>query len=174
MDMKQFEEISLLGRIGYAIMCAEAYLTAIHPSRDWRPLFEMLWSICDKGTFWDEWASEILEILPECLFEFPSFEQSDFSHLDEKDYEIMKSLLSDYDSGTDILLEGIRNMEEAYAYTEIDGIGEESLDILEDIVEVLEKAAVPLPDPKAVAFSSFEECGGRGEPFDYHLLSAVL
>ncbi len=64
----------------------------------------------------------------------------------------MKSLLYDHDAGTDALLEGIRDMEEAYAYTEIDGIGEESLEILGGIVEVLEGAAVPLPDPKAVAF----------------------
>lgn len=174
MNMTQFEGVSLLGRISYAIMCAENYLTAIHPDRDWRPLFELLWSICDEGTFWDEWASEVLEVLPECLFEFPTFEQSDFDHLDEASYDTMVSLLKDHDDGTDSLLEGIRDMEEAYAYTEIDGIGKESLDILEGIVEVLEKAGVQLPDPKAVAFSSFKECGGRGDSFDFHFLSTVL
>lgn len=174
MNMKQFEGVSLLGRISYAIMCAENYLTAIHPNRDWRPLFELLWSICDEGTFWDEWASKVLEVIPECLFEFPAFEQSDFDHLDEASYNTMKSLLKDHDTGTDALLEGIRDMEEAYAYTEIDGVGEESLDILGDVVEVLEKAGVQLPDPKAVAFSSFEECGGRGDSFDCRPLSTVL
>ena len=74
----------------------------------------------------------------------------------------MASLLKDHDDRTDALFEGIRDMEEAYAYTVIDCIGKESLDILEGIVEVLEKAGVQLPDPKAVAFSSFKECGGRG------------
>lgn len=174
MKMEQFEGVSLLGRISYAIMCAENYLIAIHPDRDWRPLFKLLWSICNEGTFWDEWASEVLEVLPEYLFEFPTFEQSDFDHLDETTYNTMKSLLKDHDAGTDALLEGIRDMEEAYAYTEVDGIGKESLDILEGIIEVLEKAEVQLPDPKEVAFSSFEECNGRGNSFDSHFLSIVL
>ena len=174
MDMKQFEGISLLGRISYAIMCAESYFTVTHPDRDWRPLFELLWSICDEGVFWDEWADRVLEVIPEYLFEFPSFEQSDFSYLDENVYNAMRSLLHDHDAGADTLLEGIRDMEEAYAYTEIDGIGEESLDILGGIVEVLEGATVPLPDPKAVAFSSFEECGGRGNSFDCRGLSKGL
>ncbi len=159
MNMKQFEGISLLGRISYAIMCAERYLTTIHPDRNWRPLFELLWSICDEGTFWDEWASKVLDVVPEYLFEFPTFEESDFDHLDKGGYETMKSLLVDHDAGTDALLEGIVDMEEAYAYTEIGGVGEESLDILGSVIKVLEDAGILLPDPRAVAFSSFEECG---------------
>ena len=174
MNIKQFEGISLLGRISYAIMCAETYLTTIHPNRDWRPLFGLLWSICDEATYWDEWASKVLEVVPEYLFEFPSFEESDFDHLDEESYNTMRSLLSDYDAGTDTLLEGIVDMEEAYAYTEIGGIGEESLDILESVVKVLEDSGMPLPDPQAVAFSSFKECGGRGSSFDFRPLSIVL
>lgn len=174
MNVKQFEDISLLGRISYAIMCAEAYLTTAHPDRNWRPLFSLLWSICDEDTFWDEWTSEVLEVVPEYLFEFPSFGESSFDYLDEEGYNIMKSLLVDHDAGTDTLLEGIVEMEEAYAYTEIAGIGEESLDILARIVEVLEDAGIPLPDPQVVAFSSFEECGGRGNSFDCRPLSIVL
>lgn len=174
MNMRQFEGISLLGRISYAIMCAERYLTALHPDRDWRPLFELLWSICDEGTFWDEWSSKVLDVVPEYLFEFSSFEESDFDYLDKEGYETMKSLLVDHDAGTDVLLEGIVDMEEAYAYTEVSGIGEESLDILGSVVKVLEDARIPLPNPQAVAFSSFEECGGRGNSFDCHPLSIVL
>lgn len=174
MNLKQFEGISLLGRISYAIMCMEIYLTSIHPDRDWRPLFKILWSICNEETYWDEWASEVLEVVPEYLFEFPSFEESDFRYLDEESYRAMKSLLSDHDAGTDILIEGILDMEEAYSYTEITRVGEESLRILQSITDVLEDAGIPLPDPQEVAFSSFEELEGRGNSFDYRLLSKIL
>lgn len=174
MIMKQFEGISLLGRISYAIMCAEKYLTTIHPDRNWRPLFELLWSICKEETFWDEWASKVIEVVPKYLFEFPTFEESDFEYLDKEGYETMKTLLIDHDAGTDTLLEGIVDMEEAYAYTEISGIGEESLDILGSIIKVLKDGEIPLPDPQVVAFSSFKECNGRGNSFDCRPLSIVL
>lgn len=80
------------------------------------------WSIWTKAPSGTNGPSKVVEVLPECLFEFPTFEQSDFDHLDKASYNTMVSLLKDLDDRTDALLEGILDMEEAYAYTVIDGV----------------------------------------------------
>lgn len=168
-----FRNVSWNGRIAYAIMCAIKYLSTKYPHKNWTPLFEKLWNATGE-MFLDEWSKRIIDILPDCFFEFPSFEKSDFNYLTKSEYEIFKDLYNGLDEDFATLIEAIHSMEEIYAFTNIPGYGEESLKILEDIASMLEKENIPLPDPKLVEFSKFSEKNGWGEPFDGTKLSIIL
>ena len=174
MDMSIFNNISWRGRVAYAIMCLEKYLTTNDSNKDWSPLSKKLWAVTDGKMFLDEWSDHIVDLLPECFFAFKNYASSDFTYLTEEEYNTFKILYEGLGEDFSQLLEFIHEMEEVYAYTVIDDNGEKSAEVLEDIVKILEKNNISLPDPNIVSFSRFDEKEGRGEPFDGTKLSIVL
>lgn len=167
------KSISIRGRIVYAIMCAEKYISTKYPSNAWKLVFKPFWEICESET-WDEWSDKVLEYIPEILLEFDNYESSDFEYLPKSEYEQIKKLYKNTDKNVNTILYNIRRIELAYSYSSISGIGKESLDIIEEIVKILEKEKIKLPDPQQVAFSKFTEKNGWGEPFDGKNLSVIL
>jgi len=91
---KALEGVSMNGRMAYAIMCLESYVLAKYPDRDWKAVFEKLWE-ATGDVYWDTWSCWVNDMLPECLFEFPSYQESDFSKLDEKTYDKLCNLTRD-------------------------------------------------------------------------------
>lgn len=174
MDIKIFSNISWRGRVAYAIMCLEKYLVTKEPNKDWTPLSKKLWTITGGKMFLDEWSDRVIDILPKCLLEFKDFASSDFTYLTEEEYNTFKNLYEGLGEDFSQLMEKIHEMEEVYAYTVIDDNGEKCAEILEEIIQILEKNSIFLPDYNLVTFSKFEEKEGRGEPFDGTKLSIVL
>lgn len=177
MNRAMLRQISMNGRMAYAIMTIERYLPDTYPSKDWSILSAQMWRA--TATAWDTWTDSFIEIIPEYLFEFPTYEESGFEHLSSEDHKSFAELYSGVTSGDsndtiNIFLESLRLIEEVYCYTSISGFGEESLDILEKICDIVEDAGIQLPDPQLVAFSPFTEKDGWGEDFDGTYLSAVL
>lgn len=173
MITEALKSISLRGRIVYAIMCAEKYASTKFPSNAWKLVFKPFWEICESET-WDEWSDKVLEYIPEILLEFDSYESSDFDYLPKSEYEQIRKLFKTTNKNVNTILYNIRKIELAYSYSSISGIGKESLDIIEEIVKILEKEKIELPDPQRVAFSKFSEKNGWGEPFDGKGLSIIL
>ena len=62
--------------MAYSILCVGEVLVAKYPDDDWSVLSkEMLKA---TSTYWDEWGNRFIEIIPEYLFEFDTYEESDF------------------------------------------------------------------------------------------------
>lgn len=162
-----FEDISLLGRISYGIMCAEKYAVAKAPDRDWTPLFERLWTIADDETYWDTWGDQVVELLPECLSDSDEYSPDDFEHLSEPEFWEMRKLFSGMPPEWNVLLKRIHDMEDVYVYTPIPGTGAASLEFLQEIAGILHNNGIDLPDWEKVSFSKFSECNGRGNSFDF-------
>ena len=168
-----FEDISLRGRIAYGIMCAENYALAKHPERDWKPVFTELWRISDD-IMWDDWADRVADLLPEYIHEGDSYDEDEFSWIDEAGFEKLKALYAGMSEGWSTIIRDIFDMEEEYAYSSIPGKGTASIRMLEEIIGTLRSEGVELPDAKKVAFSRFEEYDGWGKPFDCTGLSKIL
>ena len=167
------EEISLRGRIAFAIMCAERYVLAKKPGADWSFVFSELWRIADD-IHWDDWSDRVIDLLPEYIYELDCYNPDEFSWIDEKGFTTLKELYAGFGEDWANLLQDIVDMEEAYAYTSIPGVGQESISSLEDVLSILAKADVAAPPLESVAFSRFPERGGRGNPFDKLELSIIL
>lgn len=168
-----FEDISLRGRIAYGIMCAENYALVKHPERDWKPVFTELWRISDD-IMWDDWADRVADLLPEYIHEGDSYDEDEFSWIDEAGFEKLKALYAGMSEGWSTIIRDIFDMEEEYAYSSIPGKGTASIRMLEEIIGTLRSEGVELPDAKKVAFSRFEEDDGWGKPFDCTGLSKIL
>jgi len=167
-----FNDISMIGRFAYSVMCAERYALTKYPEKDWKPLFSWMW----KGTseYFDEWYYRFMEILPEYLYEFDNFKDADFEFLNEEDYKFYSVLLKDIDKNMEKLMTIPAKISMVYSYTVIPGIGRESIKLVEEAIKILKENGIELPDPDAVSFSRFSEKDGWGEPFDGKQLSIIL
>ena len=171
--IKQFEDISIRGRIAYGTMCAEEYILSTRPTQDWSPVFKKIWDF-NEAEYWDDWHDEMLDILPECFLEFPSYETSDFQVLTKEEYAAINALYQPIPEHWEAIIKNIFAMEEAYAYSTIPGTGLESLQSLSAIIDVLEGLHITLPSLNSVQQYRFAEKKGWGERFDCKPLSKIL
>lgn len=137
-----FNNISMIGRFAYAVMCAEKYALAKYPEKDWRPLFSWMW----QGTsdYFDEWYYRFMEILPEYLYEFNSYKDADFEYLSEEDYNYYSEFLKDIDENMETLLVIPTKISMVYSYTSIPGIGKECTDLVKRAIKILEDNKIDL------------------------------
>lgn len=172
-EIQAFEKISLTGRIAYGIMCAEEYLTSKYPQKKWNIVFLEFWKITGLD-LWDGWMESALEFIPEYCFEFENYESSDFEYLSQEQYEELKILYSNVDSDVNTILNMVYNLACSHAYSAIVGVGEESLEALNEIICFLEERGVALPDFDKVKNYSISEKNGWGFPFNGTALSKIL
>lgn len=168
-----FENISLRGRMAYVIMCAERYALTKKPDAEWRPVFKDLWSITED-IMWDDWSDRVMDLLPEYIYGLEAYDPNEFSWLDEKGFMQLKRLYENMGDAWAVILRNLVDMEEIYAYTSIPGTGSESIALAEEVIELVCSCSVEAPDVNRVAFSSFAENSGRGNPFDAKPLSLIL
>ena len=168
--MVDFKTISIRGRIAYGIMCAESYALSKYPDRDWKPLFQVLWGISRDDVYWDEWASDVIDRLPEMVL---SDDLRDYEDTDPEVLDQCRLLYQGMPEAFNRVLSGIVDIEEADAYTVVEGYGAAALESLQDVIDVMRAEGMELPDPSPVETLKFEG-DGRGGPFDAMPLSRIL
>lgn len=172
MTIADFDKISMNGRMAYSILCVEKYLLDKFPNDDWESLSRLMWEA--TSSLWDEWADKFIEIIPEYLFEKPTFLESDFEELTEEEYNEFVLLLKDKPDTVNQLLLKLYELEQVYSYTSIPETGKEASQIVLDICSILEENEIPLPDLSTVQFSSFSEKNGWGNNFEGAAISLIL
>ena len=60
MNKKDFENISMNGRLAYQLMCVERYLVSKYPNKDFTKLMELLWQVTN-GMYWDTFSGYLIE-----------------------------------------------------------------------------------------------------------------
>lgn len=171
-NVNDFKKISMNGRMAYIILCIEKYLLSMYPDTDWSILSDRMWSV--TNSYWDEWDDMFIEIIPEYLFEFDTYDDSNFEILSREDYNYFCELLRDRDSSLNNLLLKLHDLQTIYCYTYIKGDGTEASEIVISASKILADNNIDLPDINAVSFSSFSEKNGWGEMFDGTSLSLIL
>ena len=172
MNTSDFNCISMNGRMAYAILCIEKYLIENFPEDNWDALSELMWA--STSEYWDEWDNKFIEIIPENLFEFDTYAESNFEVLTEDEYNSFVSLLKDKPDTVNSLLMKLHQIQNVYRYSSIPGNGKEASQLVLDICHILEQNDISLPDLDVVSFSSFTEKDGWGESFDGTKLSLIL
>ena len=172
MNTSDFDNISMNGRMAYAILCIEKFFIAEYPKENWTELSKLMWGA--TSMYWDEWDDKFIEIIPQFLFEFKTYEEAAFERITEEEYNSFVALLKDKPAIINQLLMKLQELHEVYCYSSIPGTGNEASNIVLDICAILEQARIPLPDIKAVTFSHFSEKDGWGNDFDGTKLSLIL
>ncbi len=172
MTISDFNNISMNGRMAYAILCIEKYLQEKFPDDNWTELSMLMWSA--TSAYWDEWANKFIEINPEYLFEFKTYAESGFEAISEAEYNSFVALLKDKPDTVNSLLMKLYEIQEVYCYSSIPANGKEASQIVLDICDILEQNSITLPDISTVSFSRFSERNGWGNDFNGTKLSIIL
>ena len=143
MKSEKLKQVSLLGRIAYAIMCAEKVAVEKYPNKDWKTVFEAFWKACNCEAL-DVWSWEVMEYIPKYLFEFNDYESADFEYIDKDKYLKLVEIYKGVDDSLNQILLAIRNIEEEYAYLSIPEYGKISLEYIDEILAILEKNNIHL------------------------------
>ena len=88
----KIKNISMNGRMAYAVMCVENYLVKIYPDKDWNILSKKMWA--STAEYWNDWYDQFIECIPEYLFEADTYGASEFEYLTEDEYAIFSTLYS--------------------------------------------------------------------------------
>lgn len=172
MNKNTFSNISMNGRMAYAILCVEQYLCSKFPDDDWSILSREMWKV--TSLYWDEWNERFIEIIPQYLFEFDTYENSDFEKISKEDYFAFVELFKNKPDTINQLLLKLQDLYDVYIYSDIPGEGEEASQIVLDICNILDQNNVSLPNVESVSFSSFSEKNGWGNSFNGESLSLIL
>ena len=172
MKTSDFDNISMNGRMAYAILCIEKFLITKYPKEDWTELSKIMWGA--TSMYWDEWDDKFIEIIPQFLFEFKTYEEAAFEVITEEEYNSFVALLKDKPAIINQLLMKLQELHEVYCYSYIPGTGKDASNIVLDVCAILEQAGIALPDINAVTFSRFSEKDGWGNDFAGEPLSLVL
>ena len=173
MNRYDLQNVSIVGRIAYGIMCAEEYLIQKYPNKDWTIVFKDFWEITSLD-LWDDWLEEVIEIIPEFLFEFDSYKASGFDYLSEEKYSELKELYNGTNEDVNRILYMLYDLVRNSAYSSMKENGGESLYHLEQIISFLKEEGVRLPDARLVQKFPFSEKNGWGNSFDGTKLSKVI
>lgn len=174
MSIEQFSNISLRGRVAYAISCLENMISALeYDINDWEIVLNYLWTFTDIR-YLDDWNEIIVEVIPENLLEFETYEEQKFAHLSKEEYLYLRKLYKSCDLSIHILIREIFELGISHAYSVIEGHGKNSLKCMEQIILFMEKNQFPLPDVRLFLMYSFEENRGWGNRFNGKRISKLL
>jgi hypothetical protein len=172
---KNLINISMTGRIAYAIQCTEKYLLAKYPNIEWSELAKEMWAVTSEP--FDKWSYSFSEIIPEYLYEFgETYRKDKYEYISEKDFNYWTKLFNNVKSDENInnLLMTINDITMVYAYTSIPKEGKESIKLIENIEQILISNNIDLPNYKTFEFSDFSQNNGWGENFDGTKYSLIL
>lgn len=177
----KLEDVSMVGRIAYLVMCCETYLKSKYPERDWSFVAQNMWDVTN-AEYWNDWTDKYVGFIPSVLFDYEKYDKEELGECyTQKEFELLKKLYSG-------LTEGIEDDPEdefaaiitkpfdfcmAYEGTGI-GDGSEGYSLIEETENILEKNGISLPDYRKLQFSSFSEFNGWGYKFDGTYLSIIL
>lgn len=145
-----FSEISIFGRVAYAIYSIEEYLFEIGESKDkWEILLSELWSF-SKEQYVDDYLCHITEFMPSCVTEFDVYDSpSDWEYLSEDRYYQLYSLYTSFDDieTVDFVMDKIQSMISAHIYSNVIPPALVSLQIMEnELIPFLKKKLKKLLD----------------------------
>ena len=160
MNIEDFSDVSVLGKTAYAILCFEEYIKVKYPDTIMIPVLELMWKIPCQPL--DNYTYKYVEILPECLFEFDSY-NNEFEEISEEEFNMFRKILNNTDKDLNELMKSIYDIVSSYEGTRITDNGKEASYYLEKAVKVLEKNDIPLPDIKKVLPYTSDKHDGWGE-----------
>ncbi|WP_109833251.1 hypothetical protein [Reichenbachiella versicolor] len=161
---EEFKEVSIRGRVGFAILCFESFIEIQDSSnlQEWKYLLKKLWEFT-KLKFVDDWLDLVSAVMPLSVLEDP-FDPEEVITIDE--YSFLKKLYARSDPKILELIEFIFKLATVELYSEIKNYSPRTLDLLNDIIGVCKSANVKIPDVSLFKKFSITDSSGWGFPFD--------
>ena len=177
----KLDNVSMVGRLAYLIMCCEAYLKNNYPDRDWTFVAKNMWE-ATNSEYWENWTDKYVGFIPSVLFDYPEYNEDDLKEcFTREQFNLLKTLYSGLTKG----IENDKNDKfariisapfdycNAYDGAGI-GDGSEGYALIDKVENILSENNIPLPDYHKVEFTPFSEFNGWENEFDGTFLSIIL
>lgn len=173
MNKKDFNNISMVGRYAYALLCIEKLFSTKHKDKNFKQVFSFLWR-GTKENVWDSMSEFAQDLTNDFLFASQEYDQDNFIIINQDNFKEFYTLFDDMNDISNKCFKLLFEFLTVYENTGISGFGKESIDILFELFDVLKENDVSLPSLDLVNFSKFSERNGWGNNFDGSKLSIVL
>lgn len=177
---KELKQLSLTGRLCYLFMCLEKYLTACYPDRDWTPVAKRCWQW--TNVYWDEGCDIYSLVVPQYLFEFDNYKETNLRVFDgnitENDYLVLKNLYAGITMGNSedeinqLLMLPI-DFNNTCECTDFKDANEPTLMILYKAEQFLLSHNITVPPICKIKNMTVEKKNGWGDFFDSKYLSIM-
>ena len=181
------DKISLMGRLGYVLMCLEKYLTNIYPDRDWTLLAKALW----KFSRWtvSDWMFLYGDLTPDTVLHGGEFNADVGSVFTPEEYQELRQQYCGITQGNlenpndelcmalNIPFDLIYHYDAAISHGNSNherAASEFSIQLTHKIENVLSKHDIELPDIHKLDFLMIKDDDIWGDQFDGEPLSIIL
>ncbi len=162
MNKKDFEDISIRGRVAFGIVCLNTYVKTKYPDTDFSSVLDLACKITEDSDYIDNSVEVFMEIIPEYLYEFDNYEDSEFDYLSEETYNMFVSVIPKNDPDLNSLMHSIYDIAGEYCYSAIEPSAPATYPFLDSIIDIMKKHSLPLPDLNIFKKFTFSESDGWG------------
>lgn len=173
MNRNDFIEISIRGRVSFAICCFEnALISFEYNSSDWRIVLERMWTYTDIE-FFDDWHYSMAEFLPESILECDIYEE-DFEYVDEEQFYELTKLYKNANDVVKKLIKLVFDIGISEFYGRLENYGQSTLDNLEILINFMSSNNLNLPDINKFKIFLYKDEDGWGNRFSGLEYSSIL
>ena len=122
-----------------------------------------MWNIVDDCDYIDNSAYKYMEIIPEYLYEFDSYEAADFEYISENEFFLFRSSINSSDEALNTIMHCIYDIAMEYAYEAIHDYGKATFKYISEVIAILKENKISLPDIDKVSSFTFDKFGGWGD-----------
>jgi hypothetical protein len=148
-SIDDFLLITIRGRFAYSVCCIENAVEALDKSSlDWREVFDFLWRYPTSSEMKDLalWHENDMESIPFGVLEDIPYEKKMCEYLTEEKHNKLKSIYSNCNPIICDLIDKTASVGTLSLYGGVRDGSPITLKYLRDIIEIMNKAKIPLPD----------------------------
>lgn len=171
-NMKDFNTISIRGRVAYAVCCLELAIKKFESkSSIWDFLVGKLWTFTDTKDI-AAWQEMLAECIPGVILGGNDYD--DFELITKAEVKKLKSLYNNAHLDLCKIVEAIFDVGSIEIIDEeIDGFSVQTLNSLGTVIGICEKHKIDLPNRDIFKKYNFNEFGGWGKRFSRNDISLV-
>ena len=165
MEIHEFKNISIRGRMAFGIICFEHALKHLnYDFEDWDIILKELWSFTELE-FIDEWLYAFAGYTASSILENLSFAEKGFEKVAESEYVILKKLYNKADDLICDLTDILFWLGTTDLYGELVNNSLKTLEELEKIIGLMKVNNISMPLETLFRKFSYSEKGGWGNSF---------
>lgn len=156
-----FKSVPIFARIAYSIRCLEKTLLFYKCSiNQWKWILEKLWEFSTSEWF-DEWCYEITCYLPNIILE-EEYSNDNYEYINEEQYNRLYAIYSNVNEVVIKMFSLVYDISEAEIYSRIIDFSQNTLVVLEKIIDLMSENNIEPPKYADLTEFSFSINNGWG------------
>lgn len=162
--MEKIKDLSIRARVAFSILCLEAFIKFLnYDISKWNLILSELWKYTNTNV--GKWHENISEMTPFSINEKIAFELKGCENIDESKHDELQKLYADVNIEILKIINLIFEIGTRDLYSSITNHSQDTISYLKEIILVLEKNGIDLPNINGLQKFSILENNGWGSEF---------